>query len=60
MRYQNGPTPWRAATQATETDGRLGKEALTHLQKLVRKQAEALDEGGGAAVSYLLTKWPPG
>ena len=33
-------TPWRAVPLATETGGRLGKEALTHLQKLARKQAD--------------------
>ena len=56
-RYPAGQTPWRAVPLATETGGRLGKEALTHLHKLARKQAETLDEGGDAAVSALLSKW---
>ena len=42
---------------AVETGGRLGKEALLHLQKLARKQAEALDESDDASVSALLTRW---
>ena len=56
-RYPDGRTPWRAVPLATETGGRLGNEALKHLRKLARKQAESLDESGDAAVSALLTKW---
>ena len=51
-RHRGAPCRW-----PRETGGRLGKEALTHLQKLARKQAESLEEGGDAAVSALLTKW---
>ena len=42
---------------ATETGGRLGPQALKHLRKLARKQAECFEEGGDAAVSALLLKW---
>ena len=56
-RYPAGQTPWRAVPLVTETGGRLGKDALKHLLKLARKQAETNEEGGDAAVSSLLLKW---
>ena len=56
-RYPDGRAPWRVVPFALETYGRLGREALLHLRKLARAQAQRLDEGADAAASALTLRW---
>ena len=57
-RYPDGRTPWRCVPLATETAGRLGKQALKHLRILAKAKAGSeLDEGQEQAAGALVQKW---